>query len=45
VLSKHFDWWEPGALKPASTSDAEHLPHVFFRISIAGVSGREALES
>ncbi len=45
VLSKHADWWEPGALKPDTSTDAEHLPHVFFRISIADVSGREALES
>jgi len=46
VLSnKHADWWEPGALKPATSSDAEHLPHVFFRIFIAEVSGREAMES
>ncbi|WP_281004656.1 hypothetical protein [Mesorhizobium atlanticum] len=40
-----LDWWEPGALQPASASEAERLLHVFFRISIAGVSGREALES
>ncbi|RUV86060.1 MAG: pyridoxamine 5'-phosphate oxidase family protein [Mesorhizobium sp.] len=45
VLSKHADWWEPGALKPATSSDAEHLSHIFFRIFIAEVSGREALES
>ncbi|RUX22454.1 pyridoxamine 5'-phosphate oxidase family protein [Mesorhizobium sp. M2A.F.Ca.ET.042.01.1.1] len=45
MLSKHFDWWEPGALKPAAASDLEHLPHVFFRVSIAEVAGREALES
>lgn len=45
VLSKHADWWEPGALKPETSQDTEHLPHVFFRISIAKVSGREAVES
>ncbi|TJV69747.1 MAG: pyridoxamine 5'-phosphate oxidase family protein [Mesorhizobium sp.] len=45
VLSKHFDWWEPGALKPAAASDLQNLLHVFFRVSIAEVSGREALES
>jgi nitroimidazol reductase NimA-like FMN-containing flavoprotein (pyridoxamine 5'-phosphate oxidase superfamily) len=44
VLSKHPDWWEPGALKPvvAPTADAE--PHIFFRILIEQVSGREASE-
>ncbi|TIT88540.1 MAG: pyridoxamine 5'-phosphate oxidase family protein, partial [Mesorhizobium sp.] len=45
VLSKHADWWEPAALKPATSSDAEDLPHVFFRIFIAQVSGREAMGS
>ena len=44
MLSKHADWWEPGALKPTTSSDAERLPHVFFRIFIAEVSGREALD-
>ena len=45
LLSKHFDWWEPGALKPTASSDAEHLPYVFFSIFIVEVSGREASES
>ncbi|RAZ91032.1 pyridoxamine 5'-phosphate oxidase family protein [Mesorhizobium hawassense] len=45
LLSKHADWWEPGALKPIASSDAEHLPHVFFSIFIVEVSGREASES
>lgn len=44
VLSKHADWWEPGALKPIVSSDAEQLAHVFFRIFIAEVSGREAFD-
>jgi hypothetical protein len=45
LLSKHADWWEPGALKPTASSDAEHLPHVFFSIFVVEVSGREASES
>lgn len=44
VLSKHTDWWEPGALKPEMPVIADHLPHVFFRISIDEISGREAVD-
>ena len=44
VLSQHADWWEPGALKPAIPLVADSIPHVFFRISIEQVSGREASE-
>ncbi|MDG4875323.1 pyridoxamine 5'-phosphate oxidase family protein [Mesorhizobium sp. WSM4935] len=45
LLSRHADWWEPGALKPIASSDAEHLPHVFFSIFIVEVSGREASQN
>ncbi|TPL43248.1 pyridoxamine 5'-phosphate oxidase family protein [Mesorhizobium sp. B2-4-6] len=45
LLSKHADWWEPGALKPIASTDAEHIPHVFFSIFIAEVSGRELFEN
>lgn len=44
VLSKHSDWWEPGALKPVAPPTADNAPHVFFRILIEQVSGREASE-
>jgi len=44
VLSKHPDWWEPGALKPVVPPTADGEPHVFFRILIEQVSGREASE-
>ncbi|RWC94179.1 MAG: pyridoxamine 5'-phosphate oxidase family protein [Mesorhizobium sp.] len=44
VLSKHADWWEPGALKPVTPPLSESLPHVFFRILVEQVSGREATE-
>jgi nitroimidazol reductase NimA-like FMN-containing flavoprotein (pyridoxamine 5'-phosphate oxidase superfamily) len=43
-LSKHSDWWEPGALKPATLPVADHSPHVFFRIFVDQLSGREARE-
>lgn len=45
VLSKHSDWWEPGSLKPIEAPGQDLTPHVFFRISIAEVSGREAMDS
>lgn len=44
VLSKHADWWEPGALKPETADISDRLPHVFFGIFIAEVSGREAID-
>lgn len=44
LLSKHNDWWEPGALKPLAQAVSDHSPHVFFRISIEHISGREARE-
>lgn len=44
VLSKYSDWWEPGALKPPESTGNDEPEHVFFRISIADVSGREAME-
>jgi nitroimidazol reductase NimA-like FMN-containing flavoprotein (pyridoxamine 5'-phosphate oxidase superfamily) len=44
LLSKHSDWWEPGALKPVIPQVADSAPHVFFRILIATLSGREAAD-
>ncbi|MES0099329.1 pyridoxamine 5'-phosphate oxidase family protein [Mesorhizobium sp. M0019] len=44
VLSKHVDWWEPGALKPVTPPVSDSTPHVFFRIVIKQASGREAKE-
>lgn len=44
LLSKHADWWEPGALKASTSPLADSLAHVFFRISIDRMSGREARE-
>ncbi len=44
VLSKHSDWWEPGALKPVTPPTSDSMPHVFFRILVEQVSGREATE-
>lgn len=44
LLSRRADWWEPGALKVETSQPAGHADHVFFRISIDTMSGREARE-
>lgn len=44
LLSKHTDWWEPGALKPVLPPLAYHSSHVFFRVLVERMSGREAVE-
>jgi uncharacterized protein len=42
LLSKQANWWEPGALKPGNPPSANDAKHVFFRVVISEVSGREA---
>ena len=42
LLSKHVDWWEPGGFKPVAPPVSDHSPHVFFRILVEELSGREA---
>ena len=44
MLSKHVDWWEPGALKPVTPPAPDHSSHLFFRILIEEISGRESKE-
>lgn len=44
LLSQHAAWWEPGALKPVTPPLSDHSEHVFFRIRIEHMSGREAIE-
>lgn len=44
LLSKHADWWEPGALRLVAPPVSDHSPHVFFRILIEELAGREARE-
>jgi uncharacterized protein len=44
LLSRHANWWEPGALKPVIPPPADHSEHVFFRIFVEQISGREAKE-
>lgn len=44
LLSKHANWWEPGSLRTVLTELTDHSRHVFFRIHIDKISGREAKE-
>lgn len=43
LLSQHANWWEPGALKPEAAVPATEAHHIFFRISIDSLSGREGI--
>ena len=45
LLSKQVDWWEPGALKPVTPVLSDHSDHVFFRVLVVQLSGREATET
>jgi len=42
LLSEHANWWEPGGLKPVTASPASS--HVFYRIGIERLTGRQAVE-
>ena len=44
LLSRYANWWEPGALKPEPRPLIDRSPHIFFRIIIEQVSGREAVD-
>ncbi len=44
LLANHFDWWEPGALKPRPEPDRGASSHVFLALDIMTLSGREARE-
>jgi len=45
LLSKHANWWEPGALKPIAPPVGSRSDPVFFRILVDEISGREATET
>lgn len=45
LLSKHSDWWEPGALKPAAPPLSNYSGHIFFRVFVDQLCGREAREA
>lgn len=41
LLSRHKTWWEPGGLKPDRLPITDHSTHLFYRIRMEAVSGRE----
>jgi len=45
LLSTHADWWEPGALKPVTPPLSDHSEHIFFRVFVDQLYGREAKEA
>ena len=45
LLSKHFDWWEPRPLKLVTPPVSDHSSHLFFRVLVDQLSGREAREA
>jgi nitroimidazol reductase NimA-like FMN-containing flavoprotein (pyridoxamine 5'-phosphate oxidase superfamily) len=44
LLSKNVDWWEPGALRLLAPPVSDHSSHIFFRVLIDQLTGREARE-
>lgn len=44
LISNHANWWEPGSLNPIHPDISDHYAHVFFRITIDEISGREAID-
>lgn len=45
LLSRHVNWWEPGGLKPDAQPLAYRSDHLFYRILIDELSGRENVVS
>lgn len=45
LLQKHIDWWEPGGLKPNPQPVTDASPHLFYRISIQSMTGRQAFDN
>lgn len=44
LLEKHANWWEPGSLKPVLAPISGASKHLFYRIRIESMTGRQALE-
>lgn len=45
LISSRPNWWEPGSLNPVHPTVSDHYEHVFFRIVIEEISGRQAIET
>jgi nitroimidazol reductase NimA-like FMN-containing flavoprotein (pyridoxamine 5'-phosphate oxidase superfamily) len=44
LLEKHANWWEPGGLKPVPQPMARASTHLFYRIRVTSMSGRQGIE-
>ncbi|RJT29283.1 pyridoxamine 5'-phosphate oxidase family protein [Mesorhizobium waimense] len=44
LLQKHANWWEPGALNLGGATPAVSGSHLFYRIRIEAISGRQAFQ-
>jgi uncharacterized protein len=44
LLSQHTNWWEPGALKLESAVSENVSRHLFYRIRMEAISGRQAVD-
>ena len=42
LLQVHNDWWEPGALKPGPQPLATEHSHLYYKIEIESLTGRQA---
>ncbi len=43
LLEKHANWWEPGGLKPVLAPVSGTSQHLFYRIRIESLTGRQAI--
>lgn len=44
LLSQYANWWEPGSLRTVAPPVLDHSDHLFYRIAIDAMSGRETIE-
>lgn len=44
LLERHASWWEPGGLKPVPQPMATASTHLFYRIRITSMSGRQGID-
>lgn len=44
LLERHANWWEPGGLKPVPQPMATASTHLFYRIRITSMSGRQGID-
>lgn len=45
LLREHANWWEPGGLKPVPGPMATASTHLFYRINMESMTGRQGVAS